>query len=363
MIILAYITVLFFSLRFLVSLVNVIFSPVLKKRNPSSRPLISVLIPARNEEKNILYLLNDLKEQSYSKIEVIVFNDQSSDFTRDKVLSVCRSDNRFRLIDSEGLPSGWLGKNHACHKLAQHASGGYLLFLDADVRVKSGLLESSLAQMEKHRLRLLSIFPKQIMKTTGEKITVPVMNAILLSLLPLILTRISRHPSLAAANGQFMMFEKNTYMQLHPHEIVKSNPVEDILISRLYKKKGLKIQCMTGNDMIRCRMYNNIKEATEGFAKNLAQFFGGTHIIALFFWLISTFGIFPVIFYLSTVMIIITIALIAGMKIFIAKISFQPIGQVLIFSIPQQTILGWILFLSMKNKITKQSRWKGRNIG
>lgn len=362
MIILAYITVFFFALRFLVSLINFLFSPVLKNKIPSARPLVSVLIPARNEEKNIDNILNDLIKQSYTNIEVIVFNDQSYDGTRDKVLAFTQIDSRFHLIDSSGLPEGWLGKNYACYHLAQHASGEYLMFIDADVRVGPGLFESAVARMQQYNLKLLSVFPKQIMITTGEKMTVPLMNIILLSLLPMILTRISPRPSLAAANGQFMLFEKKSYIQIQPHEKIKNNPVEDILISRLYKKMGMKMQCMTGNDNIRCRMYKNIKEATQGFAKNIAQFFGGEHLAVFIFWFLGTLGIFPVIFYLSPAMIVITFALITGMKIFIFKLSFQPVFQNLIFAIPQQTILGWILLLSLKNKITKKGQWKGRNI-
>lgn len=362
MILVAYITVFFFALRFLVSLINFLFSPVLKNKIPSARPLVSVLIPARNEEKNIDNILNDLMQQSYTNIEVIVFNDQSCDATRNKVMAFTQRDSRIRLIDSPGLPEGWLGKNYACYRLAQHASGEYLMFLDADVRIGAGLFESAVAQMEQYNLKLLSIFPKQIMITTGEKMTVPLMNIILLSLLPMILTRINPRPSLAAANGQFMLFEKKSYRQIQPHKKEKTNPVEDILISRLYKKRGMKMQCMTGNDNIRCRMYKNIKEATRGFAKNIAQFFGGEHLAVFIFWFLGTLGIFPVIFYLSPAMIIITFALITGMKIFISRLSFQPVIQNLIFAVPQQTILGWILLLSLKNKITKKGQWKGRNI-
>ncbi len=240
MIIAAYLILAFFVLRFIVSAVNVIFSPVLKKQHPEGNPFVSVLIPARNEEKNIGNILNDLKTQSYSNIEVLVFNDQSTDNTRKLVLDFESSDKRIHLIDSGNLPEGWLGKNNACYQLAQKAKGSYFLFLDADVRIKPGIIESTLAQMQKHRLNLLSIFPKQTMDTVGEKITVPVMNSILLSLLPMILTRASKRQSLAAANGQFMLFERETYLKTEPHEKVKGHKVEDILIARMYKDRGIK---------------------------------------------------------------------------------------------------------------------------
>lgn len=362
MIWLACLTILFFTLRFLVSAVNVLFIPVLKNGRIHYKPKVSVLIPARNEENNIQNILNDLLSQDYKNIEVIIFNDQSTDRTAELIKPYTISDKRFRLINSEGLPEGWLGKNYGCFRLSQIATGDYLLFLDADVRVGTGLIESALAQTKKYQLKLLSIFPKQEMLTTGEKITVPVMNIILLSLLPMILTRESKRPSLAAANGQFMLFEREAYMQVQPHKQLKKERVEDISTARLYKKKGLKIECMTGNDSIRCRMYRGTGEAVRGFSRNIAEFFGGSHLIAFLYWLTGTFGIFTVIFYLPGIFTLITIALITLITIFVSRASLQPAMQNIILSIPQQLVTGAILFQSMKNKLLKQSRWKERDI-
>jgi len=358
----AYITLVFFGIRFLVALSNVLFSPVLKTQKLQGEPLISVLIPARNEERNIGNILNDLQKQSYQNIEVIVFNDQSTDRTKKIIESFSQADNRFKATDSNGLPEGWLGKSNACFQLAKQATGNYFLFLDADVRVESGLIESALAQMQNHGLKLLSIFPKQEMKTIAEKITVPVMNSILLSLLPMVFTRESSRPSLAAANGQFMLFEKETYQKLQPHEKVKNQLVEDILIARLYKKSGQKMQCLTGNETIRCRMYQNLNDALHGFSRSVAEFFGGSHLAAFLYWLIGTFGIFAVIFGLSAPFSFIALALIPGIILFVSTASKQPFWQNLLFSIPRQLLLGVIVFLSFRNKKLKKTKWKGRNI-
>jgi glycosyltransferase involved in cell wall biosynthesis len=360
--ILAYFTLVFFGIRFLVALSNVLFSPVLKKQRQQGEPLVSVLIPARNEEGNIGNILKDLQKQSYRNIEVIIFNDQSIDQTKEIAESFSKTDKRFTIFDSEGLPEGWLGKSNACHQLSQKASGEYLLFLDADVRVKSGLIESTLAQMQNHYLKLLSIFPKQEMVTIAEKITVPVMNSILISLLPMILTRESSRPSLAAANGQFMLFEKETYKQIQPHRQVKNLLVEDILIARLFKANQLKMQCMTGNETIRCRMYLNLNDALYGFSRSVAEFFGGSHLSAFLYWLIGTFGIFTVIFGLPALFSFIALALITGIIVFISISSRQPFWQNLLFAIPRQLLLGVIVFLSFQNKKLKKTQWKGRNI-
>ncbi|MFW5831683.1 MAG: glycosyltransferase [Prolixibacteraceae bacterium] len=363
MIYLAYITLIFFTIRFLVALTNVIFSPVLKNRRLHEIPAISVLIPARNEEETIGSILGDLQQIPHKNMEVIVFNDQSTDNTAALVNSLIAKDPRLKLINSAGLPDGWLGKNYACHQLAKNASGEYLLFLDADVRVKPDAIESALAQMQKHNLKLLSIFPKQIMKTTGEKITVPIMNSILLSMLPLILTRTSKRASLAAANGQFMLFEAGMYHQIKPHETMKAQKVEDILIARYFKENGLKMQCMTGNNSITCRMYSSFQEAAYGFSKNVAEFFGGSHLAAFVYWFIGTFGIFSVIFSLNLFWMVLTFVLIAAVKILVSVSGKQNLWESLIFALPQQIVLGNIISLSFQNKKRKEYKWKGRTIG
>jgi glycosyltransferase involved in cell wall biosynthesis len=132
---LAYFILFFTVLQFLIVVVNLIFKPSLPKRLIQCNHLVSILIPARNEEKNIGTILNDILSLSYKNIEVIVFNDQSTDKTEEKVKEYATLDNRIRIINSDNLPNGWLGKNYACHSLAQHAKGDYLLFLDADVRI------------------------------------------------------------------------------------------------------------------------------------------------------------------------------------------------------------------------------------
>ncbi|MBN2570753.1 MAG: glycosyltransferase family 2 protein, partial [Ignavibacteriales bacterium] len=225
MIYITYFILIFAGIQFFVALSNIIFSLVLKKRITLEKPFISVLIPARNEEENITDLLNDLLEQDYENIEIIIFNDESTDNTERIVKDYMKKDTRIKLINSDGLPGGWVGKNYACNSLAKNANGGYFLFLDADVRVGKNLIDSVLSHIQKYKLSLLSIFPKQIMLTRAEKIVVPLMNFILLSLLPLRLVRKSKFSSLAAANGQFMFFDSECYRKLEPHKKFRNSKV------------------------------------------------------------------------------------------------------------------------------------------
>ena len=352
----------FTLLQFAVALVNLIFH----QRFPSSisgfNHLVSVLIPARNEEKNIANLLNDLLDHDYQNIEILVFNDQSTDKTTEIVTGFTQKDARVKLIHSKGLPKGWLGKNHACHSLSKLAKGKYLLFLDSDVQIGNGIIRQTCTFSEKYKLGLLSIFPCQIMVSAGEKATVPLMHFILLTLLPLILVRKTWFPSLAAANGQFMLFNTELYRKTLPHEKMKNDKVEDIKIARYYKNERIKIACITGNENVSCRMYSGFSEAVHGFSKNVIQFFGNSFAVAILFWFITTFGFIAVFLVLSKMIFISYFTIFILTRITVSITAKQSALMNLILLIPQQLALGLFVLKAVVNLYKNQYEWKGRNI-
>lgn len=361
MVYLALMIVGFSLVQFLVALTNLVFLQKISN-NDGFNGLISVLIPARNEEKNIGNLLSDIMNQDYQHIEVFVFNDNSSDKTQEIVMDYSRHNQIIQLINSDYLPNGWLGKNHACHSLAQKAKGEYLLFLDADVRVKKDMIIRSVTIMRKNNLGLLSIFPKQQMKSFGEYITVPNMNFILLSLLPLILVQKSKYPSISAANGQFMLFESKTYARTTPHYRFRNCKVEDIGIARNYKQENIQVACMVGDNNIQCRMYSSFKNAVDGFSKNVIAFFGNSFVLAILFWFITTCGFIIVLISLSFQLFCFYLLIIAGTRIIISLVSKQSVWLNLILAVPQQLTMGLFIYKSLMNNIKGQFEWKGRNI-
>ena len=352
----------FTAVQLLVALVNLICSQSFPGNGRKIDELVSVLIPARNEENNIEHLLNDLQQQDYRNLEIIIFNDQSTDDTERILKLIAEKDTRIRYINSSGLPDGWIGKNYACHVLALAAKGKYLLFLDADVRIRGNMIKKMILFSLQYNLTLLSIFPIQIMKSTGEKTTVPNMNYILLSLLPLILVRKSPFQSLAAANGQCMFFEAEGYKGIFPHELLKNSKVEDIQIAKLLKRRKKKVACLTGKPEISCRMYAGYKEAVNGFSKNVVMFFNNSFLMAILFWLITTFGFIAVYCSFSYSLFLMYLSALILTRIIISAISRQPVLQNLLLAIPQQVTMGIFIFRAMKNKLKKQHTWKGRNI-
>ncbi|MFN8208452.1 MAG: glycosyltransferase family 2 protein [Bacteroidales bacterium] len=358
---LAWIVIIFTAIQLMIVLVNLFF----KQRLPAPgkvNELVSVLIPARNEENRITALLDDLKRQEFGYIEVLVFDDLSTDRTADIVRQFASEDHRFRLISSSGLPDGWRGKNYACHSLADQARGKYYLFLDADVRISGNAIAGAIWLTEEEKLGLVSVFPKQIMITRGEQFTVPLMNFILLSLLPLILVKKSGFVSLSAANGQFMFFRSDVYRQYLPHSSLRNKSVEDIGIARYLKRKKVRIASLLGNDAISCRMYNNYAEAVEGFSKNVLMFFGNSMLAGLLFWLITSLGFIAVYFAFGVWTTGIYLAVFIIIRALISHMSQQPVARNLVYIIPQQLALGSIIFGSLRGKIRKGYQWKGRSI-
>jgi glycosyltransferase involved in cell wall biosynthesis len=357
-------------LRFLVVVSNLFTAQWLKHSgsktipdvDPAISPMVSVLIPARNEETKIGTLLNDLLKQDYENIEILIYDDLSEDNTTFIVRRISKGNNKIRLLQGEPLPAGWVGKNHACHRLALEAKGEFLLFLDADVRVKSSLITNGLIHVQQHQLDLLSVFPKQIMKTFGEKITVPVMNWVLTGLLPLILTRISSWPSFSAANGQFMLFRADTYNKYRFHEKVKDTIVEDINIFRQMKRAGLRTHTILSNGDISCRMYNSWSDATEGFSRNVTEFFGGYSFVAVLYALLTTLGFIPVIIYLPTLASASFFALAILHRMVISSISRQPVFENLLLSPLQQISFCSMIIKAIRNRANNATTWKGRVI-
>ena len=224
----------FTMLRLGVAAFNGLSRQWLRPHEVEKKTTLSILIPARNEAGKIGRLLKNIVEThnvethnyaSLQILEILVYDDQSDDGTDHEVLAMQALDPRIRLIRGGNLPEGWLGKNHACHRLGEEASGDWLLFLDADVNVRPELFRDSVGFAVRKRLQLVSLFPVQKLESAGEWLTVPLMNHILVSLLPMRLVRTCRWTSFAGANGQFMLFEGGTYKRYRWHEQVKSDPV------------------------------------------------------------------------------------------------------------------------------------------
>jgi chlorobactene glucosyltransferase len=343
-------------------MVNLFSGHWLRKASLDENTFISVLIPARNEEKSISLILQDLIDLDYEQMEILVYDDSSSDRTPGIVRDFAKKDHRILLIPGVELPEGWIGKNHACFQLSKRARGERILFLDADVRVNKGLIRDSLFHLKKHQLSLLSLFPRQRMQSLAELITVPLMNVILLSLLPMPLIRRSRRTSLAAANGQFMMFDAEVYMKHQIHSLLRDQYVEDIHISRFMKEHNYRIDTLLSAGQVECRMYSGYREAITGFSRYTLAFFGGSSIALILYTLFTSFGFLFVALGISWMASMYYIAAVVLFKIMIAIASRQSVFWNVVLIPLQQVSMFIITIVSFKRKFQGSNTWKGRNI-
>ncbi len=256
---------------------NFLFKNTIKHKLPESflkeRPLISVLIPARNEEDNIKRCINSLLKQDYDNLEILVLDDGSTDRTAKIVDELIKKDTRIRLYYGRPLARGWLGKSYACQQLAGYSKGRYLLFVDADTLHFPTSVSSAVACLLQYKVDALSVFAKQIMVTLPERMVIPFGNFMIMGFMPFALIRRSRRALFCTAIGQFMLFKKEVYEAIGGHESVKGEILEDVIISKQVKRCGYRFMIFDGRSNLYCRMYHNFSEVVSGYSKVLFSSF------------------------------------------------------------------------------------------
>ena len=234
---------------------------------PEPLPLISILIPARDEESDIVTCLESLLRQDYPNYEILVLDDSSSDNTASVVEQIAAVDPRVRLLRGKPLPPGWAGKPFACHQLASQARGSWLLFTDADTIHAPAMLRNALAYAYNNRLSLLSGFPLQHSISFSERAVIPVMYFIILSWVPLWWLQGSARPKPGLVIGQFIFLSAEDYREIGGHEAVKSRIIEDVWLGFEMASSGKRQATVDLSRLVGCRMYEGLGDLWEGFTK------------------------------------------------------------------------------------------------
>ncbi len=253
-------------------------------------PAVAVLVPARNEAHNIGRTVSQLLAQDYPHLTVWVLDDQSEDGTGAVAQAAAATDTRFHLCLGQPLPPGWLGKNWACHQLAQVAQADILLFWDADVQSHTTAITALVDLMENDLAAAATVWPTQMTITWGERLVVPLMAWAILAYLPVIGVHFTRWAAFAAANGQCLAFRKTVYDTVGGHEAVRQNVVEDVALARRVKQHNFRLRMADGASLIQCRMYQNWSQVRQGFAKNILAGHGYSQLFlaasTLFHWFV-----------------------------------------------------------------------------
>jgi glycosyltransferase involved in cell wall biosynthesis len=353
---------LFIILRFVVSLFNFLSDPKLRRVMKPYHNKISILIPARNEADKILTLLQSIQQQDYQDYEVIILDDSSTDNTFALCEQFAAQYPKFSVIKGKTLPPDWLGKNYACYQLAKKATGEYLLFLDADEQVSVGLINSAVHRMQLKNLGLLSLFTNQQINSTGELMVVPLMHYILLNLLPLQLVYLVKHRGIAAASGQFMLFNAVAYHQQQWHREVKQNVVEDVEIMRLVKQAGYNGEALLANNLVRCHAYSGYVDAIKGFSRDMLAAFNYNVLAMLIYLMVLLGGPLIVIATLNINLIVFMCGLIILTRIMISLSAGQSVWKNVLLHPVQMFNLMVIGFLSIQQHLTRTTVWKGRRV-
>ncbi len=235
---------------------------------PEPAPLISILVPARNEEANIGVCLESLCQQDYPNFEILVLNDSSTDGTADLVARIAAQDDRVRLLHGQPLPKGWAGKTFACHQLAQEARGSWLLFTDADTVHAPSMLRKVLGVALASHAVLISGFPFQQTTSIWQKMVMPLMfYFLILCGMPLWLTQRSRRNMPSLAIGQFLFFSANEYRSIGGHEAVKSSIMEDVWLGKEVSRHHYKQLTLDLSSLVYCQMYRGVRTMWDGMAR------------------------------------------------------------------------------------------------
>jgi len=246
-------------------------------RRADDMPLVSVLIPARNEAANLRANLPPLLASGYPRLEIIVLDDRSGDETASVLEDFARRHpDRLRLIGGAALPDGWLGKNWACHQLARAARGGVLLFCDADVTAGPRAVTRTLALLRREDAGAVTALPRHRLGSWAEAAVVPLIAQMpVAASLPLALVPRTAAPSLSMANGQWLAFTRDAYDRIGGHAAVRGEVLEDVHLGRAVKRAGHRLAAAVATDDLSVRMYHGWPEVRRGFGKNVYALLGG----------------------------------------------------------------------------------------
>lgn len=245
-------------------------APTRDRAIPTPAPLVSIIVPARNEGRILSALLASLLQQDYPAFEVIVADDASTDGTSAIATSWAEHDARLRVLRSDGPLPGWTGKNHACWLGAQAAHGDWLLFTDADTIHEPSALRVALALAYQRTASAISLFPHQRCESFWERLLLPFAYQQYFTGCK---TRaLSRPDTPALANGQYFLISRTAYLASGGHRAVAASVIDDVALAGALKRAGYPALVARGEALVSVRMYDSFGALAEGFTKNAAQF-------------------------------------------------------------------------------------------
>lgn len=247
----------------------------------TGNPQVSVLMPARNEARNIAAAVGCALASQDVDLELIVLDDGSTDGTAEIVHAV--DDPRLRVARAPALPAGWSGKQHACDVLGKLARYEFMVFVDADVRLEPDAVSRMVGALQRRPdLGLASGFPRQIVVTWSEQLLLPLIHCLLLGYLPIARMDRSCAPALGAGCGQLFVARRTAYRLAGGHAAIRASLHDGITLPRALRRSGQMTGLFDATAFATCRMYRSAAEVWEGLTKNATE--GMAKPLALPIW-------------------------------------------------------------------------------
>ncbi|HEV8024315.1 MAG TPA: glycosyltransferase [Candidatus Nanopelagicales bacterium] len=239
---------------------------------------VAVLIPARDEETHIASTINSARSQErIDQLAIHVLDDGSTDATAAIAQSIADDDSRVHVHrqPNHSPPAGWLGKNYACARLAEHAEADILVFVDADVRLQPCALAALVHELRSEDFALVAPYPRQQAIGWLERLVQPLLVWSWATTVPLGVAERRQWGSMSVANGQLMVFDTASYLAIGGHSAVRDEVIEDVALMRSVRAAGLRAVTLDGSELATCRMYASSRELIDGYSKSAWKAFGG----------------------------------------------------------------------------------------
>lgn len=241
---------------------------------PAELPLVSMVVPARNEQRGIGRCVQGLRDQDYTRLELIFVDDDSTDATPQILQQHAEQDPRVKVVHTGGKPAGWNGKQWACHCGVEASTGDWLVFMDADTFAEPPLVSRTLAFSMARDIDMLSLQPWYEMQGLWERIVLPAGLPPLLLVYPPERVNNPNDP-LSMANGQFIMIRRDVYQGIGGHAAIKDRMMDDYSLAEAVKSQKYRLFVAEGVKLMRVRLYTNLKEIWAGALKASVDITGG----------------------------------------------------------------------------------------
>jgi hypothetical protein len=340
-------------------------------RNSHITHPISVLIPARNEEKNIRATLAAVLASRGAEFEVIVLDDHSTDDTAGIVSEFATRDPRVRLESAPPLPAGWCGKQHACHVLARLARHPLLVFIDADVRLAPEALARMGDFMNRSGIALASGVPRQELGTFSERLLLPLIHFILLGYLPMPLMRWTKLAGFSAGCGQLFIARRDAYFAAGGHAAIRTTLHDGVKLPRLFRRAGFATDLFDPTDLATCRMYHTNADTWRGLGKNATEGLAAPGTIVPMTALLLGGQVLPLVLCAFAPMLSPLALALAGVATMLAyfprlagaALFRQSLGSALLHPLGVLALLAIQWHALGRHVLGRPSEWKGRRYG